>query len=289
MATYNGERYLREQIDSILAQTISFDELIICDDASTDRTCAIVSEYAAKDSRIKLYRNDCNLGFLKNFEKALSLCSADFIALSDQDDIWLPRHLEILLEGIGNKMLAVSDAEVVDSQGYTSGKLLSYYANLNWMPENDLQKAYYLFFYRCAYLGAAMLMKKDLIQKALPIPSTIKSHDLWLISLSCFYGGFNRIKESTMLYRRHSRNVTHVEKKKTRIRTFIGHLLFNRAIKNRPELISAIRTILKTQLNQDQIEFLDNAENYYKRQNSLWGRIRNSMFEIKHYKLIYSK
>ena len=88
MATYNGEKFIREQLDSILAQTITDWELIVCDDVSTDSTIAILEEYANKDGRIQIHKNKVNLGFKRNFEKAISLCSGDYIALCDQDDIW---------------------------------------------------------------------------------------------------------------------------------------------------------------------------------------------------------
>ena len=106
MATYNGEKYLREQIDSILNQTIQDFELIVCDDCSTDTTWNILQDYQSQDRRIKCYRNEENLGFKKNFEKAIGLCTGEYIALSDQDDIWLPEHLEKLVNIIGNADLA---------------------------------------------------------------------------------------------------------------------------------------------------------------------------------------
>ena len=101
MATYNGEKYLREQIDSILNQTIQDFELIVCDDCSTDTTWNILLEYQSQDKRIKCYRNEENLGFKKNFEKAIKLCTGEYIALSDQDDIWLEEKVETMI-GIMN-------------------------------------------------------------------------------------------------------------------------------------------------------------------------------------------
>ena len=101
LATYNGEKYLREQLDSILSQSIQDFELVACDDCSTDSTLKILNEYAEKDFRVKVFTNEKNLGFKKNFEKAIFLCSGDYIALSDQDDIWTENHLQVLLENIG--------------------------------------------------------------------------------------------------------------------------------------------------------------------------------------------
>ena len=115
LASYNGENYIREQLDSILLQSISDFELIICDDCSTDNTYQILEEYKARDSRIHIYRNEQNLGFKKNFEKAISLCKGEYIALSDQDDIWLVDHLKILLDKINNHSMVSGNAIMVDS------------------------------------------------------------------------------------------------------------------------------------------------------------------------------
>jgi glycosyltransferase involved in cell wall biosynthesis len=100
MCTYNGERFIKEQLDSILNQTYKNFELIITDDDSSDKTITIIKEYIKQDKRIKLYQNNSNLGFIKNFEKAISLCSGDYIVLADQDDIWKVNKLEIFLEQI---------------------------------------------------------------------------------------------------------------------------------------------------------------------------------------------
>lgn len=105
MTTYNGEKYLKEQIDSILNQTVSDFELIVCDDVSSDSTMDILNDYAEKDDRVHVFRNEENLGFLKNFEKAIRICldrGAEYVALSDQDDVWTENHLEVLLNTISS-------------------------------------------------------------------------------------------------------------------------------------------------------------------------------------------
>ena len=95
MCTYNGESYLIEQLESIINQTMPVDEIVICDDGSTDSTCLLVEQFI-KTSRIpiKFIKNGRNIGFTKNFEKAICLCSGDIIFLSDQDDIWFPDKVE---------------------------------------------------------------------------------------------------------------------------------------------------------------------------------------------------
>ena len=92
LACYNGENFIYEQIQSIINQTITDLEIIICDDKSTDNTIDII--HNIKDKRIKLYQNNIQLGVVKNFEKAISLCNGEYIALSDQDDVWVEKKLE---------------------------------------------------------------------------------------------------------------------------------------------------------------------------------------------------
>ena len=100
MTTYNGEKYISAQIDSILSQTVSDFELVVCDDVSTDNTVDILKDYALKDCRLKLCCNGQNLGFKNNFAKAISLCKGEYIAFCDQDDVWTNDHLEVLLREI---------------------------------------------------------------------------------------------------------------------------------------------------------------------------------------------
>lgn len=118
MCTYNGARYLPEQLASIAAQTRPPDELIVCDDRSGDDTAEVVEAFAAAAPfPVRLYVNEKNLGSTKNFEKAIGLCGGELIALSDQDDVWLPRKLERLEAAFSSEPgvgLAFSDAEVVD-------------------------------------------------------------------------------------------------------------------------------------------------------------------------------
>ena len=288
LATYNGSHYLQEQLDSILQQSVPFSELVISDDASTDDTWRMITEYAAKDSRIKAYRNETNIGFVKNFEQALIHCTGDYIALSDQDDIWLPEHIETLLSHIGDKILAVGDAEVISADGCRTGKRLSYLENLDYIPESDMLKAYIIFFYRGCMQGASMLFKRELLSKGLPFPHNGIYHDVWLSALACFVGGIRYIPEVVTLYRRHDMAVTGAKKRHSRLRTLIGHVLLNRALRDRVILVSELRFRLQDVLNDKSTTFLNHAERYYARRNTLFGRIRNFFFEIRYYKMIYS-
>ena len=134
MATYNGEKYLREQLDSILSQTITDWELIVCDDCSKDTTVGILKSYQRKDGRVKIFVNEKNLGFKKNFEKAIGLCSGDYIALADQDDIWHDNHLEVLLGLIGEVSLSCGNARLMTSDSVVTEKKLNEVDNLLFIP-----------------------------------------------------------------------------------------------------------------------------------------------------------
>ena len=284
LATYNGVLFLREQLDSILNQTLQAAEIIVCDDCSTDGTWLVLREYAEKYACFKLFQNDENIGFMRNFEKAMRLCSGDYIALSDQDDIWLPDHLQILLEGIGDKMCVVGDAELIDSKGFRMGHKLSYCENLDFIPENDLQKAYFILFYRNQYQGASMMFRATFLDKTLPIPGDVEYHDSWLVFVACFYG-FQPLREVVTLYRRHDKAVTGNKIRKIRLRALVYHLLFGR-VDYRPMMVSAIKERID-HLSKDQMAFLQKAEKYYSRKNSFLGRIVNFIFELRYYKLIY--
>ena len=101
MCTYNGEKFLREQLDSILRQTYPISEIIVQDDCSTDSTVAILRSYAARDGRVRVIVNEHNLGFNRNFRSAVMKATADFVAISDQDDVWMPDKVERQVEAIG--------------------------------------------------------------------------------------------------------------------------------------------------------------------------------------------
>ena len=100
MATYNGEKYISQQIDSILNQEFTDFNLIICDDQSTDQTIQIIKEYMQKDSRISLYINESNLGYNQNFMKLIQLSDSPFFSIADQDDIWYPNQLNDLYKAM---------------------------------------------------------------------------------------------------------------------------------------------------------------------------------------------
>lgn len=207
MTTYNGEKYLQEQIDSILKQTIKDFELIICDDCSNDSTLRILRDFSKKDKRIKLFFNEKNIGFKKNFEKAISLCSNELISLSDQDDIWEPNHLEKLLGIIGDFDLACGNAELINSNGSYINLKLSDTDFLEFIPSNN-KILYRILCHTGCFQGASMLIKKTLLEKALPIPDDVFFHDAWFSACACCNNGINYTFEIVTKYRQHDKQIT---------------------------------------------------------------------------------
>jgi glycosyltransferase involved in cell wall biosynthesis len=207
MATYNGEKFLREQLDSILVQSWTNFELIICDDCSTDKTTEIIAEYQKKDARIKFFQNTVNLGFKKNFERIITLCASDFIALCDQDDIWTIDHLKILYENIGDNDCIGANSLIVNEKGISQNKTLLEYWPIHILPENA-DDLFYHELYSNMIQGSTSLIRSSLIKKALPIPENIKYHDYWFALIAGLNGGTKYINNVILMYRRHSNNAS---------------------------------------------------------------------------------
>lgn len=203
MCTYNGERFIEEQLESILNQTYKNFELIITDDGSIDDTKNIIKKYIKTDNRIKLYENKSNLGFVKNFEKAISLCTGEYIALADQDDIWKETKLEVFLNKIKDNVLIYSDATLINDNSKIIGKNLI-------TPTNNLVrgKCNKAFLLTNCVSGNTLMFKEELIPYILPIPSTVSFHDVWIAFVASTYGSMTYIKDNMTYYRRYSEQIT---------------------------------------------------------------------------------
>ena len=213
LATYNGGLFIREQLDSIISQTYDDIEIIVCDDCSKDDTVKIIEQYAKNDSRIKIYQNEKNIGFKKNFEKAITLCSGEYIACSDQDDVWTNDHLKILYDNIGKYDMICANAHLVDEKLNPIGSDLFNSSRFSILPQNNKEWLIFLFFNNI-FQGSACLIKKKLINKALPIPDNVKFHDYWFALCSVCNNGVKYLPNNFILfYRQHSNNITGNQKK----------------------------------------------------------------------------
>lgn len=207
MTTYNGEKFLREQLDSILAQSVSDFELVVCDDCSSDSSWAILQEYEKKDARIKAVHNERNLGFVKNFEKAISLCKGDCIALSDQDDIWKYNHLEVLLCNLKTASASVGNALIMDSSGIIGNELLSD-CDRYFVDGSNADRLFRILFYGNPFQGTSALYRRELFSYAFPIPENIDYHDAWFAAVSCCLDGLNYTFDVVTNYRLHGKNAS---------------------------------------------------------------------------------
>lgn len=200
MATYNGELYIKEQIESILLQLNANDELIISDDHSSDRTCTIVNEF--NDSRIKLIINDGENGYTRNFENALKKSNGDIIFLSDQDDIWVDNKVEIMLKYLENSEMVISNAKIVDSEMRIINNSHFYLY--------DVKKGFWNNFLKTRYIGACMAFKRDVLEKSLPFPKHQKycAHDFWLTLVGEAFYEVSLVETPLLLYRRHGNNAS---------------------------------------------------------------------------------
>lgn len=216
MATYNGEKYLREQLDSILAQTISDFELIIGDDHSTDSTVDILQEYSAKDPRIHYYVNPVNIGFKKNFEQVIERCQGDYIALSDQDDIWYPYHLEYLLNHIQQYAMCCGNSELVDQNNQSLHRNLSDSESIQFIPDDPHKWIFRVLLNGNPLQGASMLLRTDFAKRCMPIPDGVNYHDTWFTACSSMSqnGLYYAMTPAITRYRQHANNVT--QNKQTR-------------------------------------------------------------------------
>lgn len=286
LATYNGEKYLREQLDSILSQTIQDFEIVICDDYSTDSTWDILQEYIIEDNRIKIYQNAENVGFKKNFEKAISLCKGEYIALSDQDDIWTKGHLEHLISIIGDKAIACGNAALINRLGGDIGITLSELERLEYCPENDLRKAYRILFFGNPFQGASMLIRKNFFEKALPIPDGVKYHDAWFACMACFYGGLNFSEKVVTFYRQHDNNASYHEEWSF-LSSFIRFQSASKLMSDRLCMVEELCNRLDI-LTGEPRELLLEALRFHKRKMVWYQRLKNAVFIIRHYSDIYS-
>jgi len=234
--TYNGEKYLREQLDSIYAQTYKNIEVLAFDDGSTDKTVSILHEYHLKFG-LQYTVHAKNLGFLKNGEYSLKACTGDYIAPSDQDDIWKEHKLEVLMNAINNNMLIYADSSTMDEQGT---KFDDHYFGSRWnlIEGNEPLK----FVFGNSISAHAMLFKRELVDKALPLPDTMDFHDWWLVFCASCLDNIVLYPEPLVYYRRHDRQVTNVNKKKSY--TLFKRFKFReqRLIKNRTKILEMLKS-----------------------------------------------
>lgn len=198
MPSYNGEKFIKQQIDSILDQLAVNDELVISDDSSSDKTIDIIKSY--KDKRIRLFENQKFKSPIFNLENALRHAEGDFIFLADQDDIWYPDKVKTVLDQLKNYDLVVSNCKLID-------------ANNAILEPSFFQlihsgKGFFKNLYKNTYLGCCMAFDKSVLEYALPFPKGIAIHDHWIGLNAELFSSIYFCDEKLVGYRKHDNNQT---------------------------------------------------------------------------------
>ena len=218
MATYNGERFVIRQLDSVLKQLNSDDEVIVVDDGSKDHTVQVIKDHYG--DRVQVYVNERNAGVIKSFEKAISLAKGDILFLCDQDDVWEDHKVQTVVTAFQEQQadLVVHDAYVVN------GDLQVINPSWNDFNHNNINQGIFGNILKNAYTGAFMAFKKEIVPLILPFPSSIEMHDQW-IALVCMIKKKKIVFLDTPLvkYVRHGGNVTGM-KKRSRMAQIKGRL-----------------------------------------------------------------
>ena len=217
MAAYNGEKFIKPQLESILSQLKNEDEVIVSLDPSTDSTKEIIQ--SLNDVRIKVIDGP-GMGVKKNFENAIRHCKNDIIFLSDQDDVWLDGKVEcVLREFKENVYVVMHNAKIIDKDFNV--------VESSFFKMRNVQTGFIHNWICNGYIGCCMAFKKDIVKYIVPIPDKIYMHDQWIGIVGDIVGTNVLVDEPYLLYRRHETNVTgmHHGSLKDIIKKRIGVLL----------------------------------------------------------------
>ncbi len=198
IATYNGEKYIKQQLESILSQLGPEDEVIISDDSSTDQTISVVKSFG--DKRIKIFEGQQFKNPIFNFEHAFSKAKNEYIFISDQDDLWVEGKVKTMMEALGHADMVVSDHSVIDEDGNIL--IPSYFKvvrSAGGVWHNMKKNTYY---------GCCMAFKRKVLFKALPFPKDIPMHDIWLGFVADVFFKSTFIDYPYTQYRKHTQNVS---------------------------------------------------------------------------------
>ncbi|MBC7593786.1 MAG: glycosyltransferase [Kineosporiaceae bacterium] len=202
MATYNGERYVEEQIASILHQIGPNDEIIVVDDASTDATVSLLR--GVGDFRIRVISSATNTGHVAAFERALGLARGSIILLSDQDDVWLPGRVGLMRQALVERAYVASNWRVLGG-GLPASEIPTLRAHDSRSPLWNIIRIY---LGTMPYFGCAMGFRREALAKILPFPRATDAHDHWIAMLGNVDGGICHLDEYTVARRLHDKNLT---------------------------------------------------------------------------------
>ena len=203
VATYNGAKYIQEQLQSFLVQSRLPDELVVCDDGSNDTTIEILERFKIiAPFMVRIFQNDENLGHEKNFGKAIDLCEGDVIFLCDQDDVWFPHKLATVQDVFNSEngvLLVINDAEITDGAMQLTGRtVFGQTKAAGVIGENG----------KSLTLGCATAFRSELRSLISPVPALDYGHDSWIHDFTHMIGGRYVLDKTLQFYRRHGENVS---------------------------------------------------------------------------------
>lgn len=210
LASYNGEKYVEEQLKSIIIQLSVDDEIIIVDDCSKDSTVKVIK--SLKDERIKIFKNEVNKGHVYSFGKAISLSNNEIVFMSDQDDIWTEGRVDLMKSKLLNSqsMLLSSNSDFINSFGekIDFGIIGVQYK----FSKKNVSNIFDIFVGKENYYGCAMAFKKELKEIILPIPTYVESHDLWIAMAANLFKSNLHCDEITLSRRVHGSNASIIKR-----------------------------------------------------------------------------
>lgn len=275
LCTFNGARFLREQLDTLVNQDYDHKEIIAVDDASTDGTLAILNEYATKYPFIHIHQNEQNLGFRRSFEKAIRLSKGDFIALSDQDDLWMPEKLSDMRAQIGEHQLIYHDSVFIKENGQSLNKKMSDVIN---MYSGDSFKPF-LFFNSVS--GHACMFKNSLVPYILPLPASVY-HDHWIAYVAANVGTIGYVPKTLVKYRQHEKTSTNILKLSKR--KPIDHVSGKGKILS---TLAGFEAMSNFKFNKEP-DFLHRLVQFYRKRLTALVNINLTTFMFEHYHLFLS-
>jgi glycosyltransferase involved in cell wall biosynthesis len=301
LCTYNGEKYISEQLDSLLNQTIMPTQIVICDDNSLDNTLEIADGFRKKHTNIKwqIIHNKTQLGVIKNFEQAIRLCTEDIVFLCDQDDVWCSNKSEIIL-----KHFSVFNDDVVFSNAYlineSSVCLNTYLFDVVCFRKKQKKffnrdfKTMYMFLEKNYATGATMAFRKHVVEKYMPFPiGGYFIHDYWIAVLSACTGHLGFIDYPTTYYRLHRSQLIGLptEKKTNSVKYNKFDSLMSIIVSDLEKEITILQyflnnpymiSTLKTSILQKRIFLFKKLHNNSK---NIFSRISNITFSLYKYKI----
>lgn len=236
MATFNGERYLREQLDSILAQLSADDEVVVVDDASTDSTVRVLEE--VDDSRVHVHRRGTNGGYVTAFHEAIGHSRGRYVLFSDQDDVWTPRRVERMVDALRSSNVVASNMVILGTDERPSW----------WMPRRQARQwrrnIARILAGVSGYYGCGMGFRREFTRVVVPFPSFLReSHDLWLALAGNLAHSIALVEEPTLRRRVHGDNVTPTRPRSLR-KVLAARVMLIRAVIVLSRRLRQMRTIV---------------------------------------------